>query len=629
MTHTDLRKKFIEFFTTSSRNHKEIPSAPLVPENDPTSLFTSSGMQPLINYLLGETHPLGTRLVNSQKCFRSQDIEEVGDNRHTTFFEMLGNWSLGDYFKKEQLPWNFEFLTQEIGLDPQRLYVTVFEGDKSVSKDTESIAIWKEIFIDVGIDAKVGERIFAYPAKKNWWSRSGEPENMPPNEPGGPDSEVFFDFGQDLKLHEKSPFKNQKCHPNCDCGRFLEIANSVFMQYQKQKDGTLKELPNKNVDFGGGLERMLAATLDNSDIFQTDLYSQIIETIYKVSGKSYKEEENKPPMRIIADHLKAATFMVADKVEPSNKQQGYILRRLLRRAAVKYRLLTNVSITEQDLLEIVESVLKTYENTFYFKNINHDVIKNVIGSELFRFTLSLDKGMREIQKISRADGKIAFDLYQTYGFPLEITAELFARKGQKIDIKQFEQEFKKHRELSRTATKGIFKGGLQDQSEETTRLHTATHLLQQALRTVLGDHIRQKGSHITAERLRFDFSHPHKLTANEIKKIEDLINKQIEMNLPVSMKIINLAEAIREGALTVPGVNYPEKVKVYSVGNPSTGSGQVFSKEVCGGPHVDFTAGLGKFKIIKEEAQAAGIRRIYAILQTNVPDKQNLAQKRD
>lgn len=605
MTHNEVRKKYLEFF--KKRGHAEIPSAPLVPENDPTTLFTSSGMQPLVPYLLGEKHQLGTRLVNSQKCFRSLDIEEIGDNRHTTFFEMLGNWSLGDYFKKEQLPWIFEFLTNELGLDPKKLYVTVFEGNKSVPKDTQSISIWKEIFAGVGIDVQEGKRIFTYPATKNWWSRSGEPEKMPPGEPGGPDSEVFFDFGEELLLHEKSPYKDKNCHPNCDCGRYLEIANSVFMQYQKQTDGTLKELPNKNVDFGGGLERMVAATENNPDIFQTDLYSEIMETIYKVSGKVYIQDENKSLMRIIADHLKAATFMVADKVEPGNKQQGYILRRLLRSTAIKYRLLTNIPITEQDILEIVESVLKTYEDTVYFKNTDHDVIKNVIGPELSRFTLSLDKGMREIQKISSVDGKIAFDLYQTYGFPLEITAELFAQKGQKIDIKQFESEFNKHRDLSRTAAKGMFKGGLQDQSIVTTKLHTATHLLQQALRTVLGDHVHQKGSNITAERLRFDFSHPQKMTNEQIQKVEEIVNSKVKENLKVSMEIISLDEAMKKGALTVPGANYPEKVKVYSVGN--------FSKEVCGGPHVDFTGSLGKFKIIKEEAAGANIRRIYALLE--------------
>ncbi len=604
MTHTEVRNKYLEFF--KKRNHKEIPSASLVPENDPTSLFTSSGMQPLITYLLGEKHPLGTRLVDSQKCFRSQDIEEIGDNRHTTFFEMLGNWSLGDYFKKDQLPWIFEFLTKELGLDPKRLYVSVFEGNKSVPKDMESIAIWKGIFNGVGIDASEEERIFVYPAKKNWWSRSGEPENMPPGEPGGPDSEVFFDFGEKLNLHEKSIFRKQKCHPNCDCGRYMEIANSVFMQYQKQSDNSLKELPKKNVDFGGGLERMVAVTNNNPDVFQTDLYSEILKTIEDISGKKYSDDENKPSMRVIADHLKATTFIALEGIEPDNKKQGYILRRLLRRSAIKLRLLTNLPTTQHQFLPIVESVLNTYKNTPYFNNIDIDSIKDLIGPELLKFTKSLDKGLREVQKHTNIDGKIAFDLYQTYGFPLEITAELFAQKGQKIDIRQFESEFNDHRNLSRTAAKGMFKGGLQDQSEVTTKLHTATHLLQQALRAVLGIHVHQKGSNITAERLRFDFSHPQKLTADEIKKVEELINKKIEENLAVSMKIMDLKEAIDKEALTVPDAKYPEKVKVYFVGK--------FSKEVCGGPHVNFTGSLGTFKIIKEDAAASNVRRIYAVL---------------
>ncbi len=622
MTHQELRKKFIDFFTTKPRNHKLIPSAPLVPENDPTSLFTSSGMQPLINYLLGETHPSGTRLVNSQKCFRSQDIEEVGDNRHTTFFEMLGNWSLGDYFKKEQLPWIFEFLTKELCLDPQRLYVTVFEGDKSVSKDTESIAIWKEIFSKVGIDAEVGERIFTYPAKNNWWSRSGEPENMPPGEPGGPDSEVFFDFGAQLRIHEKSIYKDQKCHPNCDCGRYLEIANSVFMQYQKQANGSLKELPNKNVDFGGGLERMVAAANDNPDVFQTNLFFPIIEFLVKRLDVQYSEEKMAQRLRVIADHIKAAIFLINDGVNPSNKQHGYILRRLLRRAAVKLELIKKDSMVL--LPELVEVVMGIYEDTNYFNKPTGNksyISTQVIQSEINQFKKTLNKGLKEIEKINQINGKSAFDLYQTYGFPLEITTELFEEKRQHIDKDQFRDEFKKHQDLSRTAAKGMFKGGLQNHSDITTKLHTATHLLQQALRTVLGNHVRQKGSNITVERLRFDFSHPSKITDEEIKKVENLVNEKIKENLPVSMKIVPLAEDLKEGALTVPGANYPEKVKVYSVGN--------FSKEVCGGPHVDFTGSLGEFKIIKEEASGANIRRIYATVgSNNVPDRKDTTKKR-
>lgn len=618
MTHSQVRKKFIEFYKSSPRNHKEIPSSSLVPENDPTSLFTSSGMQPIIAYLLGEKHPLGTRLVNSQKCFRSQDIDEIGDNRHTTFFEMLGNWSLGDYFKKEQLLWIFEFITKELGLNPKQLYVTVFEGNKSVLKDMESVVIWQEIFKSVGIDAQEGTRIFKYPAKKNWWSRSGEPENMPAGEPGGPDSEVFFDFGEDLKFHEQSTYKNQKCHPNCDCGRFMEIANSVFMQYQKHADKTLKELPQKNVDFGGGLERMVAASNNNPDIFQTDLFSQIIKTIEGVTAKSYSDTNNQSVMRIIADHLKAATFLIADGVVPSNKTQGYVLRRLIRRAAVKLHELNKVK-HESDFEVICKSIIETYKETGYFTGKNLKTIVEEIGSEMFKFAKTIDKGMKEVEKISQIDGKIAFDLYQTYGFPLEITAEIFSQKGQKINRSQFESEFNKHQNLSRIAAKGMFKGGLADHSIATTNLHTATHLVQQALRDVLGNHVRQKGSNITVERLRFDFSHSTRLTDKQIKQVENLVNQQIKKNLAVTMKIEDLNAAINEGALTVPEVKYPEKVKVYSVGN--------YSKEVCGGPHVSFTGTLGSFKIIKEEAISSNIRRIYAILLSHVSAKQISAQE--
>ncbi len=602
MTHNEVRQKYIEFF--KKRGHQEIPSSPLVPENDPTTLFTSSGMQPLVPYLLGEKHQLGTRLVNSQKCFRTQDIEEIGDNRHTTFFEMLGNWSLGDYFKKEQLPWIFEFITKELLLDPKRLYVTVFEGNKSVPKDKESIAIWKEIFAGSGIDAKE-ERIFTYPATKNWWSRSGEPEKMPPGEPGGPDSEVFFDFGEGLKIHEKSPFKDKKCHPNCDCGRYLEIGNSVFMQFQKRADGSIAELPNKNVDFGGGLERMVAATNNNPDVFQTDLFEPIINEIEKHSNSSYGEEKNKGPMRVIADHIKAATFLIADGVVPSNKAQGYILRRLIRRASTKYSRLKN---NPDELLQpaISIKVLEIYNGIYFDKEKQQSLIYKTIEDEIRRFQKSFHKGLKILEKQKKIDGKVAFDLLQTFGFPWELTLELAKEKGQQINLEEFQMEFKKHQELSRTAAKGMFKGGLQDQSEVITKLHTATHLLQQALRTTLGSHVQQKGSNITAERLRFDFSHPAKLSAEEIQNIEETVNQKVKENLKVSMEIITLEEALKKGALTVPGVKYPEKVKVYSVGD--------FSREVCGGPHVDFTASLGKFKIIKEETAGANIRRIYALL---------------
>lgn len=615
MTHNEIRQKYLEFF--KKRGHKEIPSASLVPENDPTSLFTSSGMQPLINYLLGEKHPLGTRLVNSQKCFRSQDIEEIGDNRHTTFFEMLGNWSLGDYFKNEQLPWIFEFLTKELGLDPKRLYVTVFEGNKSVPQDKESISIWKEIFAGYRIDAKEGERIFTYPAAKNWWSRSGEPEKMPPGEPGGPDSEVFFDLGEELGIHQKSIYKDQKCHPNCDCGRFLEIANSVFMQYQKQADGTLKELPNKNVDFGGGLERLIAAVNNNPDIFRTDIFNDLRENMTK-SVKLVMNDVRESRIRIFLDHSRTAIFLISEGLTPGKNEREYVLRRLIRRADDQLKLL---ELDSESFWKKAISHFKDIYKHVYSDSWNQNSIFAVLANELRSYGTvlrSVEKEKSELMSIkntttplstaSAVAGPVVFGYQSSHGIPYIISEGIIKEVGLISEIvkENYQKEMEKHKELSRTASKGMFKGGLQDQSEATTKLHTATHLLQQALRSVLGDHVRQKGSHITAERLRFDFSHSDKMTQDEIKKVESLVNEKIKENLVVSMKIVGINEAIKEGALTVPGTQYPEKVKVYSVGN--------FSKEVCGGPHVDFTGRLGKFKIIKEEAVGTSVRRIYAIL---------------
>lgn len=583
-----------------------IPSAPLVPENDPTTLFTSSGMQPLIPYLLGQAHPSGKRLVDSQKSFRAGDIEEVGDNRHTTFFEMLGNWSLGDYFKKDQLPWIFEFLTQELGLDSKRLYVSVFAGNESVPKDAESIDLWEDIFGKVGIDAKVGERIFLYPASKNWWSRSGEPEKMPPGEPGGPDSEVFFDFGAQLKLHEKSVWKNEMCHPNCDCGRFMEIANSVFMQYQKQSDGSLIEMKQKNVDFGGGLERMIAATNDNPDVFTSDLFMKMIQIIETLTHKSYQEDEvARRSMRIIVDHVRAAVMMLVDGVVPSNKMQGYILRRLIRRALLYGRNLGLINNWKW-LGELVGVVVEVYEKQYLEVLSKRDQVKIALEEEAERFGKSLEKGIREIEKVTELNGKVAFGLYETYGIPWEMTEEIAKQKGQQVERMQFEEEFNKHKELSRTAAAGMFKGGLQDQSEDTTKLHTATHLLHQALRTVLGITVSQKGSNITSERLRFDFSHTSKMSAEELKRVEELVNDKIRENLSVSFEIMDKDAALKSGALAFFGEKYGEKVKVYSIGS--------FSREICGGPHVSFTGTLRSFTIIKEESAGSGIRRIYAVL---------------
>ncbi len=612
MTSAQIRQKYLKFF--AARGHAVIPSAPLVPENDPTTLFTSSGMQPLVPYLLGQPHPAGKRLVNSQKSFRAQDIEEVGDNRHTTFFEVLGHWSLGDYFKQQQLPWIFEFLTQELGLDPNRLYVTVFEGNSSVSKDTESINIWKRIFSQVGIDAKENERIFLYPANKNWWSRSGEQENMPTGEPGGPDSEVFFDFGENLRTHENSIYKNAQCHPNCDCGRFLEIANSVFMQYQKpaspaggQADGSLKELPQKNVDFGGGLERLTAAANNQPDIFRTDLFWEAIQVLDK-NNKNYKSyKDDSKSFRIIADHLKAAMFITNAGVEPSNKDRGYILRRLIRRAALQLHLL---EIPWQKAQEIIPVFGQIYSSIY---PINISTSQQTIGTEILKFQTTLQRGLKEFNKLKSIDGKIAFDLFQTYGFPWEMTAELAAQTGQKIDKLEFEAEFKRHQELSRTSSKGMFKGGLADHSETVTKLHTATHLLHAALRKFLGNHVQQTGSNITADRLRFDFSHPEKITDDDRQKIEAWVNEQIEKDLPISFKQTTLEEAKNQSALAFFGDRYASQVNIYTIGNNKTG---IVSMEVCGGPHVGHTGLLGRFKLGKEENIGGGKRRVYATLET-------------
>ncbi|MGI5828201.1 MAG: alanine--tRNA ligase [Patescibacteria group bacterium] len=611
MTANQVREKYLKFF--EKQRHAPIAPAPLVPKDDPTTLFTSSGMQQLVPFLKGQPHPMGVRLTNSQPCFRAQDIEEVGDNRHTTFFEMLGNWSLGDYFKKEQLPWIFEFLTQELGLNPEKLYVTVFEGNESVPRDEESIAIWQELFKTTeptkigteGFDPNV--KIYTYGASKNWWSRSGEPENMPAGEIGGPDSEIFYDFGEELRLHENSPFKDIPCHPNCDCGRFLEIGNSVFMEYIKTEDGNFKSLPQKNVDFGGGLERLVAAVNNNPDVFQTDLFKPLIEQIEKITKKGYSE--NKEAMRVVADHLRAATFMIAEGVEPSNKLQGYVLRRLLRRAAVKMRNLSGSLTPVSDFEDICEEIIKAYEDVYFDRGETRKKVEDVIGREMSRFAKSLDKGLKEISSVSteKLDAAFAFNLFQTYGFPFEVTQELAVQKGKELSKTAFDEEFRKHQELSRTAAKGMFKGGLADHSKTITKLHTATHLLHQALRQVLGEHIQQVGSNITAERLRFDFNHNEKLNDEQVKKIEKIVNEQIQQNLPVTMETMTLKEAQNAGALAFFGERYGEKVNVYSIGS--------FSKEVCGGPHVTSTGELGTFTITKQESVGQGKRRVYATLQ--------------
>lgn len=576
MTHTDLRNKFIEFW--KEKKHAVIPGGSLVPQNDPSVLFTTAGMHPLVPYLLGQPHPLGNRLVDIQKCLRTDDIEEVGDTFHHTFFEMLGNWSLGDYFKKEVIPWSYEFLTKNLNLDPNRIFVTCFCGDKDAPKDETSAEIWRSLGIPK-------ERIFFFGKEDNWWGPAGE------TGPCGPDSEMFYDVTQ--KSH------GSDCKPGDSCGRFSEIWNDVFMEYNKTADGKFEKLKQPNVDTGMGLERTLAVVNNLNDDYLTELWQPAIQKIAEVSGKKY--EENLKTFRIIADHTRASVFAISDGVVPSNKQQGYILRRLIRRSIVQAKQIGMGAISLTDISNIFIEIM-----TPIYPTLNNKTINNVIEEEVRRFDKTLDKGLKEFEKIKKITGKDAFNLFQTFGFPWEITAELAIKKGQKIDHKEFSGEFKKHQELSRVSSAGIFKGGLADNSEIVTKYHTTTHLLHAALRKVLGDHVHQEGSNLTAERLRFDFSHPQKLTPEETNKVEDLINEQINKGLDQKMEVMTYDEAIKSGALAFFKERYPEKVNVYSFGN--------FSKEICGGPHVKNTKELGRFKIVKEESVSSGIRRIYGKL---------------
>lgn len=612
----ELRSKYLNFFET--QGHAIVPSSSLVPENDPTTLFTGSGMQPMIEYLLGAKHPKGTRIADSQKCFRSQDIEEVGDNRHTTFFEMLGNWSLGDYFKKEQLTWFFEFLTKEVGLDPNKLFVTVFRGNTElgIDRDSESVAIWKELFNSAGIEATdidfaetkgmQGGRIFYYDETKNWWSRAGVPKNMPEGEPGGPDSEVFYDFGAERQLHENSAFKDEPCHVNCDCGRFLEIGNSVFMQFQKQADGSFKELAQKNVDFGGGFERILAVKNDTDDVFVTTVFTPIIEFLENLSGKKYSDTTVKQSFRVIADHIRAATMLAADGVFPSSKEQGYFARRLVRRS-IRYAKM--IGIQKPFLADLAKVIAGIYKDSYPNVSANIEKISLGLASEEKKFAKTLEKGLREVEKVTTLTGEVAFKLYETYGFPFELSQEIAKEKGYDLSLEEFESAKQVHSDQSRTASAGKFKGGLQDSSEQTTRYHTATHLLHAALRKILGTHVQQKGSNITAERLRFDFSHNTALTEDEKKAVEKQINEWVQADLPVTVKTMKKEEALKSGAIAFFVEKYPDEVTVYTIGDdPET---NWVSKEFCGGPHVTHTGEIGPIKVVKEKASSAGIRRIY------------------
>ena len=608
LTHEELRKKFKSFW--EKRGHKEVPPTQLVPQNDPTTLFTGSGMQQFVPNLLGEPHPLGTKLFNVQHCIRVQDIEEVGDNRHDTFFEMMGNWSLGDYFKKEQLNYFFTFLTDKdegLGLEPKRLYVTAFEGNDHIPQDKESIEVWQEIFKGVGIEAKIGERIFLYDATKNWWSRAGVPENMPPGEPGGPDSEVFYQFDV-----PHDPRYGKDCHPNCNCGRFLEIGNSVFMEYKKLPDGTFEELPKKNVDFGGGLERFLAAAQNDPDIFKTDVFNDIVRRIELVTTTNYSDPKNQSSIRIVADHIKTSVFLIKNDVYPSNKEHGYVLRRLLRRALLKLRSLKK-DFKSEDVSVIARSVLSTYGGIYFDISNDESKVTVVVDEEMKKFEKSISTGMKLIEKMQSVDAKAAFDLYQTYGFPLELTEEILKERGHKIDRKAFYEEFNKHKELSRSSSAGKFKGGLADHSEQVIKYHTATHLLHQALFDVLGNDVKQAGSNITGERLRFDFSNSFTPTDEEIKKVEKIINEKINKALPVNFKIMPKSKADKVGARSFFKEKYGEQVKVYYIGETEKNIKDAYSKEFCGGPHVKNTKEISKLKIDKFKKIGSNLYRIYAI----------------
>ncbi len=621
-----IRQKYIDFFT--KRGHQVLTRSSLFLPEDSTTLFTGSGMQALMPYLLGEGHPAGSRLTNIQVCFRAQDIDSIGDNRHTTLFEMLGNWSLGDYSKEQQINWFFEFLVDEIGLDPKRIYVSVFGGDSkhNIPRDDETAKVWQTVFAKYNIEAEIanigsaktgdvrgikpGERIFFYDDKQNWWSRNGGLNTTPIGEPCGPDSEVFYDFG-DLAHDENYG----KPHPASDSGRFVEIGNQVFMQYRRLPDGSFEPLVKQNIDFGGGLERISAASLDTPDIFRISTLWPIIDALEKISQKKY--QENVASMRVITDHLRAAVFLVVDGVVPSNKEQGYVLRRLVRRA-VRFGLELEI---KQDLItRIVPVVAEIFAESYPEIKDNLETIRTVLDKEEKVFRQTLQKGLRKFNQLSTdgLTGEEIFKLYDTFGFPVEVSVE--EAKRQKIKIagdwqKQFKQLMAEQKARSQTASKGTFKGGLEGDSEIHKRYHTTAHLLHQALMLILGGEISQCGANITTERLRFDFKYPEKVPTDKLKAIEDLVNQKIDEQLIVSFKEYPLEEARAMGAHGEFSDKYGNQVKVYQVANKT---GEVFSLEICGGPHVNNTSEILKpgqrFKIIKEESSSAGVRRIKAVI---------------
>jgi alanyl-tRNA synthetase len=597
MTGDELRQSFLQFF--AERGHAIIPSAPLVPENDPTVLFTTAGMQPLVPYLLGEAHPQGRRLADAQKCLRTDDIEEVGDISHNTFFEMLGFWSLGDYWKQNSLRWTLEWFTKVLGLEQERISVTVFAGDEDAPRDDEAVQVW----LSLGIPQ---ERIYYLPKKDNWWGPAGK------TGPCGPDSELFYDTGR--------PKHGPDCQPGCGCGKYIEIGNNVFMQYNKTAEGTYAALAQRNIDVGLGLERILCMLSGTEDVYTTDLFSPLVARIRELrpaDAVPLAPEQEQRLIRIIADHLRAATFIIADGVAPSNVEQGYICRRLIRRAV---RSGHELGLPTGFTAQVARVVIERYGHVYPELRERQEIILGELEREEARFGQTLQRGLREFQKLEDGlrqrgenviPGEAVFRLFDTFGFPPTLTAELAHERGLVIDLDGFNIFFKQHQERSRAANEGKFAGGLADHSERTTQLHTATHLLQQALRDVLGTHVHQMGSNITPERLRFDFSHPKKLTPDEIRRVEEIVNREIERDLQTNMEVMPLQQALDAGALAFFGERYGELVKVYSIGD--------YSKEVCGGPHVQHTGGMGRFKITKAENIGQGVQRVRADLVEETP----------
>lgn len=580
----DIRTKYLKYF--ERHGHKIIPSSPLIPENDPSVLFTTAGMQPLVPYLLGEKHPEGNRIVDYQKCLRTNDIDEVGDNRHLTFFEMLGNWSLGDYFKKESIQMSFEFLTKELGIPVEKLSVTCFAGDEDAPRDEFTAKCWKEVGIP-------NERIYFYGKDDNWWIAGEEG-------PCGPDTEMFYDTGK--------PACSENCQPSCDCGKYVEIWNNVFMEYFKSKDGTYTKLKQQNVDTGLGLERMTMLLQGKETPFDTEIFAPVMERLKELSKVDIIESR-----RIVAEHLRASMMIIADGGRPSNIDRGYVLRKLIRRMA---RHLNKMQIELSELGNLIDLDINILKELYPELEQNKETIKQIIIEEKDKFMKTLTHGEKEFEKaIGKArqenknviDGQTIFKLYETYGFPPEITADLAKEQGFKIDNSEFEKLFKEHQEKSRMGSEQKFKGGLSEQNEKTIAYHTATHLLHKALQIVLGEHATQKGSNITTERLRFDFSHPEKMTKEQLQQVEDIVNEQIKRDLTVTCEEMTVEEAKKAGAMGLFENKYGDKVKVYTIGD--------FSKEICGGPHVTHTGELGHFKIKKEESSSAGVRRIKAVLE--------------